>query len=191
MALLQNSLETLQSLTLLWGRRPPYPAWLAESAVLCQPPSGVQRLARGACFAFHHFQPLEHAHRRQQCCSWELLLFVLLFPSVALCSSILTACFRSGVMRWHGNSLEKMICMFAVWFRGLRLEEASSLSFLAYICAHSNMSSRIAMLGLYEGSFGSAGSTSCCDGWTTEPMPEGKTQSTMKEIIRLTTKCFI
>lgn len=38
----------------------------------------------GCCFAFHHSQPLECAHRRWQCCGWELVL--LPFTSAALCS---------------------------------------------------------------------------------------------------------
>lgn len=33
------------------------------------------------------------------------------------------------------------------------------------------------MLGLYEGSFSSTGSTSCCDRWTVELISKGKTQS--------------
>lgn len=65
------------------GRSVLYSGWLAESAVLCEPLGGVQGLALGCYFAFHHFQPLENAHRKRQCCGRERLS-LLSFTCVAL-----------------------------------------------------------------------------------------------------------
>lgn len=83
-----------------------YFSWLAESAVLCQPLGGVQRLAWGCYFAFHHSQPLEHAQRRWQCCGSELVLLLLSCTSAALCSFVPTVGFCSGATRSHRNAME-------------------------------------------------------------------------------------
>lgn len=116
-----------------------YFSWLAESAVLCQPLGGVQRLARGCYFAFHHSQPLEHAQRRWRCCGSELVLLLLSCTSAALYSFVPTVGFCSGATRSHRNAME--ISFTCVRFgRDAAGTDSSSFNTGTCTCAHSNTS---------------------------------------------------